>query len=40
MNKNVILSKRIGMVVVFGKIKKIDNNEVTIENISGKAISS
>ncbi len=28
------------MVVVFGKIKKIDNNEVTIENISGKAISS
>lgn len=25
---------------MFGKIKKINNNEVTIENISGKAISS
>ncbi|MBD9106370.1 ATP-binding protein [bacterium] len=28
------------MVVMFGKIKRINNNEVTIENISGKAISS
>ena len=25
---------------MFGKIKKIDNNEVIIENLSGKAISS
>jgi DNA helicase HerA-like ATPase len=28
------------MVVMFGKIKRINNNEVTIENTSGKAISS
>ena len=28
------------MVVIFGKIKRINNNEVTIENTSGKAISS